>query len=125
MKLKLLGYGFLGWLIPFVVSFMIYPLKEKGLPLFETIMTLVLVIICIGISIMYFKGEKNNYLKKGFILGIVLLFVSLFIDLLMFMGGPMKMSLINYLKDIGFTYLIFPVITSGIGYLLDYKSSYQ
>jgi hypothetical protein len=41
-KLMLI-YGFLVWLIPFAVSFGIFPLKLARSPLFETIMSIVLI----------------------------------------------------------------------------------
>lgn len=31
-------YGFLIWLIPFIVAFVIFPLRESARPLFESIM---------------------------------------------------------------------------------------
>lgn len=35
-------------------------------------------------------------------------------DELLFSWGPMKMSLVDYLKDIGLTYLIMPIVTYGM-----------
>ena len=43
-------------------------------------------------------------------------------DLFAFSWGPMKMSLANYIKDIGVTYLIILIIPSGIGYMLEKKA---
>jgi hypothetical protein len=37
------------------------------------------------------------------------------LDSLMFSGGPMKMSLNQYVMDIGVTYLMIPAITIGLG----------
>lgn len=34
---------------------------------------------------------------------------------LMLLGGPMKMSFAAYMADIGLTYLIFPIVTWGLG----------
>jgi hypothetical protein len=47
-------------------------------------------------------------------LGIVFLVVSVAIDLLMFGWGPMKMAFVDYLKDIGLTYMVMPMITVGM-----------
>lgn len=47
---------------------------------------------------------------------------SMNIDLFMFMWGPMQMSFWDYMKDIGFTYLIYPVVTIGFGFVLDKKA---
>jgi hypothetical protein len=45
------------------------------------------------------------------------------IDLFFFMWGPMKMPFINYMEDIGFTYLVFPIVTIGFGYMLERRLS--
>jgi len=39
----------------------------------------------------------------------------------MFSKGPMTMPLIEYIKDIGLTYLLIPAVTIGFGYILDKK----
>lgn len=62
--------------------------------------------------------DLSAFLSEGVRIGAVWLAISLFIDLLLFMEGPMKMSLLDYVKDIGLTYLIIPTITIGFGYLL-------
>ena len=36
--IKIVGFGFLMWLVPFIVSLIIYPLKTSFNPLFESIM---------------------------------------------------------------------------------------
>jgi hypothetical protein len=38
------------------------------------------------------------------------------------MEGPMKMSFADYMKDIGLTYLIIPIVSIGFGYLLEFKN---
>ena len=54
-------------------------------------------------------------------LGILWSAISVTIDLIMFMQGPMKMSFADYVEDIGLTYLIIPAITIGFGYLIEKK----
>jgi hypothetical protein len=50
------------------------------------------------------------------------LMLSIIIDLLLFSPpSPMQMSFINYMMDIGITYLIIPVITVGFGYIIQNK----
>lgn len=39
----------------------------------------------------------------------------------MFMQVPMKMTFADYLKDIGLTYIMIPVIILGIGKILNNK----
>ena len=42
---------------------------------------------------------------------------------LLFSEGPMKMPFADYIKDIGLTYLIIPMVTLGFGYLLQQKTT--
>jgi len=115
---ELLLYGFLTWLIPFLVSVLIFPLHKTERPLFESVMPIVIVACVVFFSVLYFGRVTSEFLKEGALLGIAWLAIGLFIDLLLFMEGPMKMALADYLKDIGLTYLIIPIITLGFGYLL-------
>lgn len=114
-------YGFLVWMIPFVVAFLIFPLRASDRPFFESIMPVVVTIVTVVLGILYFKKVESNFLKEGILLGIIFFAISVVIDLLMFSKGPMAISFVNYVKDIGFTYLLIPTITIGFGYLLDKK----
>lgn len=116
---KTLLYGFLIWLIPFIIAFLIFPIRESNRALFESIMPIVITICVVFFAAVYFKKLEDNFLKEGVLIGIVWLVMSFGIDLIMFMQGPMKMSFINYAMDIGLTYLIIPTITVGFGYLLN------
>ena len=69
--------------------------------------------------ILYFRKLGAGFLKEGVALGIIWFGISLVLDLLMFMWGPMKMTFANYMMDIGLTYLIIPTITIGFGYLIE------
>mgnify|MGYP000940628550 CR=1 FL=1 len=39
--LKIVLYGIMMWITPFIVSFLIYPLKQSANPLFEAVMLVV------------------------------------------------------------------------------------
>jgi len=122
--LKICLFGFLIWLIPFLVSILIFPLRESGSyrPLFESIMPVVLTISVVSLSIIYFKKLKKNYLNEGILGGVVWFAISLIIDLVMFLPeSPMQMTFADYMMDIGLTYLIIPTIVIGIGYLIERK----
>jgi hypothetical protein len=120
---KLLLYGFLIWLIPFLVSVLIFPLHQTQRPLFESIMPVVIVACVVFFSVLYFRRATSGFQREGARLGAAWLAISLFIDLPLFMVGTMKMPLADYLKDIGLTYLIIPIITFGFGYLLERLSN--
>ena len=115
-KLVLL-YGFLIWVIPFVVPILIFPLRASERPLFESIMPVVVTGSTVLFSVLYFARIGSSFLREGILLGIVWFTISVVIDLVMFMQGPMQMTLLDYVKDIGLTYLMIPTITIGFGYL--------
>ena len=114
---RALLYGILIWLIPFIVSFFIYPIKISLPALFESIMPIIITISVVAFSNLYFKRVGEAFLREGVLLGIIWFVISLVLDLLMFIEGPMKMIFSDYMIDIGLTYLIIPVITIGSGQL--------
>jgi len=122
LKLAII-YGFLVWLVPFIVSVVIFPIHDTNRPLFESIMPVAGVASAILLLILYFKNLDRNFLQEGIKLGILWLAISLVIDLFMFLpsNSPMNMSLADYMADIGVTYLAIPTITIGVGYLLEKK----
>lgn len=116
---KALIFGFLLWLVPFIISVIIFPLKTSLPALFESIMPVVIAICVVLFSILYFKKLEAGFFKEGVILGITWFVICIVLDLLLFMWGPMKMTFPYYMADIGLTYLIIPVITVGFGYLVE------
>lgn len=119
----IIGFGILIWLIPFLVSFVVLPLKDSNRPLFESIMPVVLTITVVIFSILFFKRVDREFMKEGFIIGIVWFTISIVIDLFMFIPeSSMHMSLVDYIMDIGLTYLIILVIPVGFGYTLEKKN---
>lgn len=119
----IIGFGILIWLIPFLVSFVVFPLKDSNRPLFESIMPVVLTITVVIFSILFFKRVDREFNKEGFIIGIVWFTISIVIDLFMFIPeSSMHMSLVDYIMDIGLTYLIILVIPVGFGYMLEKKN---
>ncbi|MBW2975523.1 hypothetical protein KY366_07420 [Candidatus Woesearchaeota archaeon] len=121
-KPRIILYGFLVWLIPFIAAFLIYPIHESNRPFFESIMPVIIVTSVVLFCNMYFRHIKKEQLREGFFLGLVWLAISILLDLLMFMWGPMKISFLDYMADIGLTYLIIPVICIGFGYVLSRKA---
>ena len=78
-------FGFFIWLIPFVVSFIIFPLRDSNRPLFESIMPVILTIIVVFFSIHYFKNTNKISVIDGLIVGVIWFIISLIIDLILFM----------------------------------------
>ncbi len=101
IKLVLL-YGLFVWLIPFIVAFLIFPIRENDRPLFESIMPVAVTITVVVFSFLYFKKVDAAFLKEGLLLGVIWFLICIAIDLVLFSSGPMKMGFVDYVKDIGF-----------------------
>jgi hypothetical protein len=115
-KGKAILYGFLIWLSAFVVAFLIFPLRESSRPLFESIMPVAVTTATAVFAVIYFRRVREGFLREGVVLGCLWLAINVVIDLpLMLTGGPMQMTLGQYIADIGLTYLVVPAVTIGIG----------
>jgi hypothetical protein len=113
---RALVYGLLVWLIPFAVAFAVFPLRASNRPLFESIMPVAVAAAVTGFAVRYFGGVTTAFAREGLRLGLLWLLISVAIDApLMLFGGPMRMSVGDYVADIAVTYLVMPVITVGIG----------
>lgn len=113
---KALLYGVFVWLIPFGVAFVIFPLRESARPLFESIMPVAVAAAAVIFAVRYFRGVTGGFVREGLRLGLLWLLINVAIDApLMLFGGPMFMTVAQYVADIGLTYLLIPVVTLGLG----------
>jgi hypothetical protein len=110
-------YGFLLWIIPFLASVAIFPLKKNDPAFFQSILGVVSIILAVLLTIHYFRKTQGS-LKEGIFLGLIFAVISWFFDFLFFIWGPIKMPLAAYIKEIGIGYLLYIVIPTGFGYLL-------
>lgn len=112
---RALTFGFLVWLIAFIVAFLIFPLRESSRPLFESIMPVVVTAATVAFATLYFKRVRTGFVREGVLLGCLWFLISFVIDLPLMLTGPIGMSFTEYVADIGLTYLIIPAVTVGIG----------
>jgi hypothetical protein len=108
------GFAVLAWLIPLAMSVCIFPLKRSHPPLFESLMGLTLVGSTVVRSLLYLRRHSARFLWTGIRIGITWMVANWLLDGLMFSGGPMKMSVRQYLNEIAAAYLMIPVITVGL-----------
>lgn len=119
----ILLYGFLIWLIPFMVSVLIFPIHDSNRALFESIMPVTITIAVLFFSMLYFKKLEKDYLNEGIMMGIIWFVISIAIDLFMFLPeSPMQMTFAEYMMDIGITYVIILVIPVSVGYMMEQKN---
>lgn len=110
-------YGFLLWLIPFLASVLIFPLKKTDPAFFQSSLGVISITLAVILTVHYFLKTKGN-LKEGIFLGLIFSVISWFFDFLFFIWGPIKMPFAVYIKEIGIGYLIYLVIAIGFGFLL-------
>jgi hypothetical protein len=119
---KIIIFGCILWIIPFLAGFLLY--SSKGQPLFD-IFLIKSIMIAIGsltgiiLLILYFKKISINYLREGVVVGISWLFINWLLDILILL--PMnKMSINIYFMNIGIRYLSILFVSVSVGYLLDF-----
>ena len=115
---KALLYGFALWLIPFVVAMALFQVRNSNRPLFDSVMPVVLTVCVMWLLNLYFRAAAAVTVRESVLLGGLWFLMSLGLDCPMFSYGPMKMSLAAYMSDIGFTYLLIPAATIGVGFIL-------
>ena len=108
--------GFLSWLIPFVVSIAVFPLKKVNAPLFAAIMSLVVVLVAGLLLYFYFRG-RSVAVGEALEVSAMWLLINLVFDYPMFAYGPMKMTAAAYYSEIGAAYLLIPAVAFGASLL--------
>jgi hypothetical protein len=125
--IRLFGFGFLVWLIPFLVSFLFYtpqgsPMLSAGF--FNSIMSVILGIVTAILLLKYFKHITVNYMAEAIKVGIAWLVMSIVLDLVILL--PMaKMEIGKYLTEVGLGYVLIFVIAVFAGYLLEEKGAHS
>lgn len=113
---RTIGLGFLAWLIPFIVAFLAFPLREAARPVFESVMAVTVAGTAVGLGLVYFRRTRDARAHQGLVVGLAWFAICVLIDApLMLLGGPMLMSPGEYLGDIGLTYVMIPLVTWGLG----------
>jgi hypothetical protein len=111
---RALGLGFLVWLAPFVVAFMVFPFRESWRALFESVMAVTVSVVTVWLGLVYLRKLSSVTIKGGILVGLLWWVISVAIDLPLMLSRPINMTFVDYLADIGLTYVMIPVITTGL-----------
>ncbi len=115
---KLLVYGFLLWLVPFLVSVAMNSLHKSQPFFFQSIMAVVLSLAGMFFIVVYLSSVKKNFFHESVMLGIFWLLLNIIFDIVILV--PMKnMNLVQYITDIGLRYITIPIMSTGFGYYLE------
>ena len=120
-NIKIIYFGFLAWLIPFLASFFFYSKDGQlniNIDLFKSMMVVTGMLSGTFLLVKYFRKVKNNFLSEGIIVGLIWFVINIGLDLIILV--PMsKMTNSDYFMQIGLRYLSIPILAIGIGYLLE------
>lgn len=114
--------GLLSWAIPFLISFLVFPVKHVNAPLFDTAMALVVVLTAGALFGVYFR-DRIVTPGEAMLVSLLWLAANLVLDYPMFAYGPMKMTVARYYSEIGLDYLIFPAFAIGAARLAGTRRS--
>jgi len=113
---RLLTFGFLTWLIPFVVSFFLFTPEGQPLidvELFKSFMVVLGALVGAFFLLKYFTYIQGNFLKEGLIVGVAWLVLNIVLDLIVL--APMAgMTLPDYFTQIGLRYLTIVIMAITI-----------
>ncbi len=100
--------GLLSWFIPFVVGFLLFPVKKSNAPLFSSLIYLI-VLVTAGFLLFWYFRKRAVSVGEAALVGAVWLGINLVCDYPMFAFGPMKMTPLAYYSKIGLVYLTYPI----------------
>ncbi len=118
---RLIGFGILTWLIPFVVAIPFY--TPSGLPVidqtfFKTIMIVVGAAVGSLLLVLHFDRTHNLFLREGIIVGVVWLVINWVLDFVVLL--PLNgMDPLTYFEQIGLRYLVLLFMAVTIGYIVE------
>ena len=118
--LKILFFGFLVWLILFIIGFLIFPLQQTQILLFKTIMVVAGALVGMAMLVLYYRKVESNFVSEGIWVGVIWLTVNIVLDLIVLVGifqNPVS----EYFIGIGLRYLNIPIMSIGVGLILNGK----
>ncbi|WP_342679623.1 hypothetical protein [Methanofollis sp. UBA420] len=115
---RLLGYGALTWLVPFLAAVPFYGPGGDLLvdvSLFKSVMVVVGGVTGALLLVHWFDGVQARHLREGAVVGGVWLAMNWALDLLVLV--PIAgMDIATYFAQIGLRYLLIPTMAIAIGY---------
>jgi len=116
---KIILYGILVWLVPFVIAIPFY--SPEGILLVDEHLFKTVMILSGGgtgaiLLVLLFRDIKQDYVKKGVIIGLVWLVINWLLDIgILFPLSGMDVS--TYLNQIGLRYFMIPIMSIMAGYI--------
>lgn len=100
--------GVIIWVVTFIGGMLLFPLRTGNLPLFESLIPVVLA----GATVWRLRSAAYREMnaKHALVVGLCWMLANVIVDQFFFSWGPMRMSSAQYASDIGAAYLMLPVL---------------
>jgi uncharacterized membrane-anchored protein len=115
--LEIIGFGFIVWLIPTIVTY--FASDAGSVQLYDFTASVAIGGSAVVLSYIYFKDITSHFVREGVILAIVWVLITIVLDVVLIYLGISKTSLIEYAVTVVPLYVIIPAITIGFGLYLD------
>ena len=116
--LKIIGLGFIAWLIPFVFSFAMFILRENYEVYYRAAMVLIGVTAVISLLKVYLPGSYEDLRVEGWFIAIVWLIMSIGLEaLFQWIQSPFQFNLNHFFVHQSWIYAYIPVLSIVGGYL--------
>ena len=121
-KVKLVLFGIVMWVVPFVASFFFFDPATQKLTIDETFFKSIMIVLSsiLGAYLLvnYFKGVRGDFVKEGIIVGVSWLAINWALDILILL--PMsRMDIPTYVMQIGMRYLMAPAMSISIAMAIE------
>lgn len=123
MKWKLATiYGILAYLLVYFCSVLTNNIISSDLPLFNTYMPVWIIFWALVFGILYIRPLPDNEIAEGLVLGVYFVIISIIMDILMNFFGILPNSFnLSYLFRLAYMYIIYPIITTTLGYMANFE----
>ncbi|OPY19631.1 MAG: hypothetical protein A4E26_02246 [Methanobacterium sp. PtaU1.Bin097] len=115
--LEIIGFGFIVWLIPTIVTY--FASDAGSVQLYDFTASVAIGGSAVVLSYIYFKDITSHFVREGVILAIVWVLITIVLDVVLIYLGISKTSLLEYAVTVVPLYVIIPAITIGFGLYLD------
>jgi hypothetical protein len=121
--IRILVLGVAVWAVPFGLGMALFPVVDPSTALFDTLMSVAMALSATLFAYIHLSRSAAPTIDEGLFAGTIWMLIALALDTPLFVFGPaeMRMAVDAYLADIGFTYLMIPIISAGIGHALARK----
>jgi len=118
--LKMILFGLITWIVPFVTSFLFFNMETQQLSInelfFKSIMIVEGGLIGVFLLVHYFRKISDRFVKEGLIIGLCWFFINIVLDVVVLLPTS-QMDFGTYFQQIGMRYLLIPIISLGMGYV--------